>query len=195
MTFNGLLSLAWQSVTAPREVARMLLSLRLGTEVLLLGFAVVVVLQTIFVTLSAQIAPPDQAIAAFLSQPIVFLFGLATVLVVMILALTYAGRGLGGIARVQDVGLLIVWVQGLDVAVQAILLLTAPVMPGLAAMVSLLATGVGLWIVLNFLAEAQGFEGVGKAALSMLLAVTGLALGISLFLSLSGATTGTLPNV
>ena len=32
MTLNGYLSLAWQSVIAPRDVARMLLSLRLGTE-------------------------------------------------------------------------------------------------------------------------------------------------------------------
>ncbi|ETX16732.1 hypothetical protein OCH239_01655 [Roseivivax halodurans JCM 10272] len=195
MTLNGFLSLAWQSVTAPRDVARLLLSLRLGTEVVLTAFALVVVLQTIFVALSAQIMPPDPAVASILSQPIVFLAILSTVLCVMILALTFAGRGLGGVAQVRDVGVLIVWVQGLDVLVQAVLVVTAPLLPGLAAMISLLATGVGLWILINFLAEAQGFEGVGKAALSVLLAVTGLALGASLFLSLTGATTGIVPNV
>ncbi|SLN29551.1 Yip1 domain protein [Roseivivax jejudonensis] len=188
MTVNGFLSLAWQSVVAPREVARMLLSLRLSGDVVGTGFALVVVLQTALVTLSAQIVPPDPSIAPLLSQPFLFAAGLAVVLVILTLALTWAGRGLGGVARLRDVGLLVVWVQGLDVLVQVLLTILAPLVPPIAALVSLAATGVGLWILLNFLAEAQGFEGVGKAALALLVAVTGLALGLALIVTLSGAT-------
>ncbi len=190
MTLNGFFALAWQSVTAPREVARMFLALRLGTEALALAFALVVVLQTAFVTISAQIMPPDPVLAPILGQPMIFLAGLATVLVIVTLALTWAGRGLGGVARVRDVALLVVWLQGLDLIVQAALVVLAPLVPALAGLVSLAASGAGIWILLNFLAEAQGFEGLGKSALSLLLAVTGLALGISLFLTLSGATMG-----
>ncbi|SFE12712.1 YIP1 family protein [Roseivivax sediminis] len=195
MTLNGFFALAWQSVTAPREVARLLLSLRLNTEALILSFSLVVVLQTVLVTMSAQIRPPDPALAPLLGQPLVFLVGLATVLIVLVLALTWAGRGLGGAGRVQDVALLVAWLQGLDVLVQLVLLLMLPVAPVLAGLVSLLATGAGLWILLNFLAEAQGFEGVGKSALALLLAVTGLALGLALFVTLSGATVEAVPHV
>ena len=195
MSPSAFLSLAWQSIVAPREVARLLLSLRLGHEAIVLAFALVVVLQTALVTVSSMLIPPDPSVAPILMQPMVFAVGLCAVLLVLTLALTWAGRGVGGVAQVAEIALLVVWIQGLDVVVQAVLVLLAPVVPGLAGIISLAASGVGIWILLNFLAEAQEFEGLLKAALVMVLAVTGLALGISLVISLSGATMGLNANV
>ncbi|UMA66181.1 YIP1 family protein [Roseivivax marinus] len=196
MTLNGYLSLAWQSVIAPRDVARMLLSLRLGTEAIACAMALVVVLQSALVGVSVQLAPPDdEALMPLLSQPMVFAGGLAIVMVATIVAMTWSGRGIGGTGRLRDVALLVAWVQGLDVLVQALLIVLAPIAPGLAGIVSLAASAAGIWILINFLAEAHGFEGLGKSALSVLLAVTGLALGIALFLSLSGATVGMTGDV
>lgn len=51
MSAAALLSLAWQTIVAPREVARLLISLRLSREVLLTGFALVVVLNALIVGL------------------------------------------------------------------------------------------------------------------------------------------------
>lgn len=189
MTPQGLLSLAWQSVVAPREVARLLMSLRLGHEALLLLFALVMVVQTAMVLLAAQVVPPDPALAPFVTQPVVFFMGFGGILAILALALTWTGRGLGGAGRIEDVGLLVIWLQVIRILVQAGSLALGTVAPGLAGALSIAASIVALWILVNFLAEAHGFETLGKAALVLLLAMTGLALGLSFFLTLIGATT------
>ncbi|SIS92421.1 Yip1 domain-containing protein [Roseivivax lentus] len=196
MSPAGYLRLAWQSVLAPRDVARLLLSLRLGHEALLLSAALVLVLNTALVRASAMITPPDPAIAAFVEQPLTFFMGLGGVLAIMALVLTWCGRAVGGTGRIEDVGLMMIWLQGLRVLVQLAMLVLAPVAATLAAFVSVGASLLGLWLLVNFLAEAHGFASLGKAALVLLLAVTGLALGISFFFTLIGATaSGMTANV
>lgn len=196
MTSDAWLRLVVQSVTAPREVARWLLSLRLGHEALLLAFALVLVLNTALVRTSALLTPPDPALAPFVEQPLTFLMGFGGILAIVALVLTWCGRALGGTGRIEDVGLLMIWLQGLRVLVQAGMLVLIPLSPGLAALVSILASALGFWILVNFLAEAHEFGSLGKSALVVLLGITGLALGLSLFLTLIGATaTGMNGNV
>ncbi|QFS82808.1 Yip1 domain protein [Roseivivax sp. THAF40] len=188
MTPLGFLRLAWQSVIAPREVARLLLSLRLGHEALLVSAALVLVLNTAIVRASTILTPPDPAIAPFVTQPLTFFMGLGGILAIVALVLTWCGRAVGGTGRIEDVGLMMIWLQGLRVIVQLVMLVLAPIAATLAALVSIAASLVGLWILVNFLAEAHEFPTLGKAAFVLLLAVTGLALGLSFFFTLIGAT-------
>ncbi len=188
MTLAGFLRLAWQSVIAPREVARLLLSLRLGHEALLVSAALVLVLNTLVVRASTILTPPDPSIAPFVSQPLTFFMGLGGILAIVALVLTWCGRALGGTGRIEDVGLMMIWLQALRVLVQCVMLVLAPIAATLAVLVSIAASAVGLWILVNVLAEAHGFETLGKAAFVLLLAVTGLALGMSFFFTLIGAT-------
>ena len=188
MTPEAYLRLAWQSVIAPREVAQLLLSLRLGHEALLVSAALVLVLNTALVRASALITPPDPAIAPFVEQPLTFFMGLGGILALVALVLTWCGRALGGEGRIEDVGVLMIWLQGLRVLAQIVMLVLVPLAPALALVVSLGASAIGLWILVNFVAEAHRFETLGKAVFVLLLAVTGLALGMSFFFTLIGAT-------
>lgn len=188
MTPAAFLSLAWQSVTAPREVARLLLSLGLGREALLLSAALVLVLNTAFVRASAILTPPDPSIAPFVEQPVLFFAGLAGTLVLAAFVLTWSGRAVGGTGRLEDIALTLIWLQALRALVQAAMLLLTPIAPALALLLSFGASLVGLWILINFLAEAHNFPSLGKAAFVLLLALAGMAVGLSFFLTLIGAT-------
>ena len=189
MTFAGLLSLAWQTVYAPRDVARLLLSLRLGREALLLAFGAVVVLNTLLFGISAQVNPPDDLLRPILGQPVIFLLTLAGTLGVTAIALTWTGRALGGTGRIEDVGLLLIWLQALRLLVQVALVGIVPLAPGLAGVVVVAAAMLGVWILVQFLDEAHGFGSPVKAALVLLAGMTGMAIGLMFFLTLIGATT------
>ncbi|MFZ5963004.1 YIP1 family protein [Thalassococcus sp. BH17M4-6] len=196
MTLGGFLRLAWQTLVAPREVARLLLSLRLGHEALLLAFALVVVLNTMIFLATAQISPPSDALVPLLSNPVIFMLTLGGTLGVTAIALTWTGRSLGGVGRIEGVGLLLIWLQAVRMLVQLAVMVLMTIDPGLAGLVVVAASVLGVWILTNFLDEAHGFDSLFKAALVLLLGVTGMALGLSFFLTLIGATTmGLTTNV
>lgn len=189
MTLEGFLRLAWQTVLAPREVARLLLSLRLGHEALLLALALVLVLNTLIFTASLQISPPDEALTPLLGNPVIFMLLMGGTLGVTAIAITWTGRALGGVARIEDIGLLLIWLQALRMLVQLAVVALALVSESLAGLLVVGAAVLGVWILVQFIDEAHGFAALGKAALVLLLGVTGLVLGLSFFLTLIGATT------
>ncbi|MDJ0821269.1 MAG: YIP1 family protein [Paracoccaceae bacterium] len=194
MTLQGFINLAWQSIVAPREVAALLLSIRPSREVLLTAFALVVVLNALVFAASVMVTPPSSGPTPALGDPMIFMVFMAFSLVAMMLALTWAGRGLGGTGRIEEVALLIIWLQALRVLVQTGLLVLLPVSEFLSAIVVMAASALGLWILLNFLAEVHDLDGLGKAALVLVFGVLGMALGLTLILSLLGITPYGIPS-
>ncbi|MCC1491651.1 YIP1 family protein [Cognatishimia sp. F0-27] len=187
MTPQAFLSLALQTIMAPRDVARLLLSLNLGKDAVLTAFALVVALNA-FVFQLTLIVSPTPGVAGILAMPVAFAGIQAIVLGATIAAITWCGQAMGGTATMTQVAVLLTWLQALRVAVQAGLLLILPLSNYLAGMVMFVASALGLWILVHFIDEAHGFGRIGKAALVLLLAVTGMVLGLSMILSLSGAT-------
>lgn len=184
MTLDGYLRLALQSVTNPREVAALLLSIRPNREALLIGFALVVVLNTLVFSSSVLLAPG--AIPAFLASPVVFLVMQSVVLGGTILGFTGVGRIMGGRGRLEEVALLMIWMQGLRVMVQVVLVLLTPVSPGLAGLATLAATALGVWILVNFLDEVHELGNLLKAVAVMILGVLAMAFALSLILAVAG---------
>ncbi|WP_226621149.1 YIP1 family protein [Alloyangia pacifica] len=185
MTVAGFLSLAWQTVVAPREVARVLLDLRLSREALLTGFGLVVVLNALLVGLM-QLGGELGAMGG-LMMPVPMGLLLAGMLAGTIAALTWAGRSFGGTARVEEIAVLLIWLQGLRALAQLGVALVGLVSGGLAVLLVLAALLAGLWILVNFLDVAHGFGSPLKALLVLILATMALAVALMMILSLLGA--------
>lgn len=185
MTPDGFLRLAVQTVTAPRDVARLLLALRLGREPLILLFALAVVVNALLygVVLLMPGAPP-----VAVSAPV---FGvlMAASLLATIVAVTQSGRWLGGTARLAEVAILLIWLQGLRALVQALVVPLSVIAPGLSALVMLLASALGIWITVNFLDVAHGLGSLGRAAMVLILGIVGMALALMVLLALLGVNT------
>ncbi|PIL20407.1 hypothetical protein P775_09715 [Puniceibacterium antarcticum] len=185
------MQLAWQTVVAPRDVARLLLALRPGREALLLGFALVVVLNALIFGLSSLTMPmADTGTDEFaMISPTLFMLALGAALALTIVALTFAGRALGGTARIEDIALLLIWMQGLRVLVQIAMLMLVPLNVSFSMLLVVAASATGVWILVHFLDEAHGFGSLMRGLSVMLLGVAGAALGLAFLLSLIGATT------
>ena len=194
MTVQGFLRLAVSTVTSPRDVARLLVSLQLGRDVLVMLFALVVVLNTLVFSLSVLGAPAEGLVGVMLGSPVVFGALLALSLALVILAVTYAGRALGGAAGLADMAVLVIWLQALRVLVQGAALLLTPLSPVLAGLTVMVASILGLWILVNFIDVAHGLGSLFKSALTLLLAVVGMTLGLSFVFSLLGLTNAGLPG-
>ncbi|MBE9635356.1 YIP1 family protein [Salipiger mangrovisoli] len=184
MSVAGLLSLAWQTVLAPRDVARTLLDLRLSREALLTGFGLVVALNALLVGLM-QLGGELGSVAGLMPVPMALF--LAVMLAGSIAALTWAGRSFGGRARLEDVAVLLIWLQGLRALAQLGVALVGAVSGGLAVLLVLAALLVGLWILVAFLDEAHGFGSPLKALLVLILATLALLAALMMILSLLGA--------
>ncbi|MBN7784079.1 hypothetical protein JYP51_04055 [Ponticoccus gilvus] len=180
----GILSLAAQTVVSPRDVARLLLSIRPGAEALWTAFALVVVLNTLVFSASHLLAPVP--VPGVLANPAVFAAMQAAVLASTIAALTWVGGLFGGTARLRDMALLLIWMQALRVLALALMALVLPLAPVLGTGVFMAITGLGLWILLNFIDEAHGLGSLLKAGAVAGLGLLAMAFALSIVLALAG---------
>lgn len=186
MTLNGFLSLAWQSITEPRDVARLLLSIRPGSEALLTGFALVIVLNGLLYGVTSLLG--GGSASDILGSPTVFMAMQAGTLAATIVAFTFVGRFLGGIAGLEQVALLMIWLQALRVVGQVIVIVLQVVAGAFAGIAVLAITAIGVWIAVHFLDEAHGLDNLFKALVVLILGVLAMAIALSLVLTAFGVT-------
>ena len=185
-----------QSVTEPRAVARWLFDLRLDDGVLLMAFALVLVLNGLLTAFFNTLLPLNPVVAPLAANPFIYVGGLGAILAAVAVALTWSGRVLGGVANFRELATVLIWLQFLRLLAQTLVLFSALIMPMIASLLSLLASVAGIWIVLNFLAEAHNYPSLAKAAFALLLGMTAVALGLGVVISLLGiTTTGTMSHV
>jgi hypothetical protein len=184
MTPTAFLSLAIKSVTDPRDVARWFLSLHLSREAIVTALALSVVLNTLVFFTSLIVTPGP--VPSVLASPSSFLAIQAGVVILTILGFHGAARMMGGAGRLEDVAVLMVWMQYLRVLVQVIALVLLPLSPFLIGILMSISTFAGLWILLNFLDEAHNLGGLMKAAVVLVFGILGMAFILSVLLVLLG---------
>ena len=196
MTPKGFFNLAVESITAPREVARLLMSINMNREAILTAFALTIVLNTLVFGVTLLMAPASENVPFFLASPTGFLAAETVTLGGTILAFTIMGRVLGGSGRLADMALLMIWLQILNVLVQVFTIALIPVSEAMVGLVVLVSSGVGIWILVNFVAEAHGLPGLGRALAIVLLGLLALGFTLSLLLVFAGVSPeGIMGNV
>lgn len=187
MTLPDPKQLAIDTLRNPRSAARQILALRLDTSLLWTALALIVVLNAILngVTLPLMVVP-DMVPAAFAS-PWMFAMILGGGIVIGTFILTWIGQMMGGKAQLADMLALVVWLQGLRLVVQAVVFLLFFAVPMLSDILALVAGLWGIWITVAFIDEAQGFNSIFKAIMVLVASMLGIAIGLSFFLLLIGA--------
>ncbi len=184
LTLADLRSLIVQSVMSPAEAARRILALRLPRGVLWSALLLAAALNAILFTLSNLLLPTPPMVPWIIQSPLVY-FGLVVLaLVAFIQAVVWVGQGLGGSGGTDEVMAVIVWMQYLRVLVQAASLLLMVTFPILSLVLVMAATVVGVWILLHFIAQAHGLDGLGRAAFVLILSGLAVIIAASLFMAL-----------
>ena len=100
--------------------------------------------------------------------------------------LFWVGRMFGGQGSMEDIMVVIVWLQFMRVLVQAAALLLLLTIPVLSMLLILAAALVGIWILVHFVDQAHRYGSLGKAAGVLIAAFVGMVVGISILLSMIG---------
>ncbi|MCR9157118.1 MAG: YIP1 family protein [Rhodobacteraceae bacterium] len=194
MTLAGFLRLAVNTVSAPRDVARLLLAMNLPTQALWLAFALVIVLNTLMFSASLMLVPADDMFGPVLANPTVFGAMLAVSVAALIVAVTLCGRPLGGRAGYAQMAILVIWMQALRVLLQGLVAVVGPLSLFLSGILISAGSVLGIWIFVNFIDVAHETNSLLRAGLVLLLAVVGMMLGLSMIFSLLGVSTGGIPG-
>lgn len=180
--------LAVMSVTDPAQAARILMALQLRRETLWTGLALAVVLNTLLFSLSGVLMPGPTPFPAAFNVPAVYLVLVAGGLLLTVYALYWIGRMLGGKASLDDVMVLVLWLQVLRIAVQIATLVLVLTIPLLALLLVLGASLVGIYITVHFVDQAHRLNSLTRAAGVLITSVLAMALVLFILLALAGGT-------
>lgn len=187
MTLPNLRDLTAQTLTDPSAAARALIALRLPQGMLWQALVLMAVLQAMVYALSDLAVPGPPPLALLLGSPLQF-FGIAMLgLILFVHAVHLFGRFLGGSGSLDDLLVVMVWLQCLRAAVQLIMLILSLTVPILAILLMFAATLFGIYITLHFVNQALQLDSLAKALFAFLGAVLMIAVGMSILLALVGA--------
>jgi hypothetical protein len=191
MTQAGFKALLVQTLFAPRRAAEGLIALNLPQRWLWTALALMSVLNSIVYSVTLRLTPTSDPMAnammppAFHS-PVLFTMFLFGALAITVLALYWIGKGLGGQGRMDDVLVLICWLQVLRLILQVVVAVLVIVAPVLGALVIFIASLWGIYILIGFVDAAHRFDNMFKAAGVIVLAMVAMAVGLSILLSIIG---------
>ncbi|MFT4708194.1 MAG: hypothetical protein ACI9PU_002043 [Ascidiaceihabitans sp.] len=143
-----------------------------------------------------QLAQMPIQIPAIIFSPLFAFVFLAGALVITVHVLHWLGAAIGGTGGLDNMLAVLVWLQGLRVMAQIVLLVLMLALPSLAGLFGLAIAILSLWILVHFVNEAAGLGSLFKTVGVLLSAMVGIILGLSFILTITGlATMGIDANV
>lgn len=178
-----------QTIYAPAQAARLIAGLRLGPETAWMALFLATILNTLvyFANLALVTIPADFWMPV-IRVPMIYLLLSFSFSSAMVFCLYWVGRLQGGRASLTLLAVLLAWLLAVQSLADVVFLVLLVFVPMLASLFSMAAGLYGIWIFLNFVQTAHDFAGKGKAAVTIILALIGLMMGLTLFLSAIGVT-------
>lgn len=192
---DALKSLALETLQSPRSAAQKIMDLWLSRDVLWTALILVAVLNSILFGLSL-LAEDVSQLPSFMRNPVTFFFIIAGVQVMSVHGFYWAGRAIGGQGDLGELLSLLVWLQALQLAAQAVLFIATIISPGIGELLSLAVSVMALWITVNFITEALRLPTLMHGVGVIVLAAVGVAFGLMILIGLIGVgAMGVSPNV
>ena len=174
------------SLRDPAEAARQVIAFNLPREVLWTALALMAVLNTLMYSVTSALVPGPSPMPAVFQTPLAYLLFMGGALVLVSIALYWAGRSFGGTGSLDDILSVIIWLQFLRVLVQVVSIVLLLTLPLLAALLTLAAAILGLWISVHFVDQAHRFGSPLKSVGVIVASFIGMVMGLSILLALFG---------
>lgn len=187
---SDLTQFALETLRDPRGSAAKLIAQDVPMPTLWAALALAAVLNAMLVGLNMVLFPTAVfPLPPIFMNPVVYALAMAAGSALSIFVLFWVGERMGGEGQLQDVAVVLIWLQYLRLAAQVILLVLTILMPVLALIATLAITLFSLWLVLCFLDVAHRFNSMGKSALVLVFSFMGVIFGLSMLLMLLGVST------
>lgn len=186
LSLNALVPMAWRTVKNPREGAAEVLSLGFPREAIWSALALVVVISIMLAFLGDLITPDMPGTRGMLLSPAAMGFIQLLLMLVMIFAVFWIGRAMGGTGSLEETALLVIWLQFIMICLQVAQTAALLVIPPLAGMIGVFGLVLFLWLLTNFIAVLHGFSSLIQVFIMILVAAFGIAFGLSIILTIIG---------
>jgi len=181
--------LFWMTVQNPAQAAGFLRQIHVDRVTGWMILILAIVLNTLAYFASISMFPPPQDIAIpLLETPFLVFTVLGSTMVTLVFAFFWVGRMFDGKATFDTILLMVGWLQYMRLAIQLVGMALMLIAPALSSLFVMAAGLYGIWVVINFLQVAHGFETPAKAIAVIVFSFVGLAVGLSVFLSLIAVT-------
>ncbi|MGX9855336.1 YIP1 family protein [Limimaricola variabilis] len=177
------------SLRAPGDAASRLLVTWPGRTATWQALTLVVCLSVVLTALvqgAMPMMPVEATGAGFGLTPFGYAGLLGVSLVLLAAGIAGAGRLLGGTGRFVPALTLVVWLEVLAMAlrlVQGVLILVLPPLGGLVGLAGLFWL---FWCLTRFIQALHGFNGVGRALVTLFIAFIAIGAGLAMLLALTG---------
>lgn len=190
MNLNDLSTLAMDTLRDPRTTAGRLIAQDVGMPALWLALVLAAVLNALLVGVNMVLFPTASfPLPPIFLNPLVYAAVMAAGLAFSIFVLTWVGGKMGGQARLQEVAVVLIWLQYLRLAAQVLLLVMTLLIPVLAVIATFAIALYSFFLLLTFLDVAHRFGSLGKSALVIVFSFLGVIFALSMLLTLLGVTT------
>lgn len=188
MTPQDIRNLIVLTLRSPAAAAQQILSMNLGREVLWTALFLAAVVNTFFLTFQKMIMDPgaDADLPIMFASPGIYFAIVAGGQVLFIYALYLVGGMFRGTGSLNQVMALMVWLQLLQVAAQAIVVGLSLFAPPLAVILHMAGVVYGLYILVHFIDQAHQLKSMGRAAAVLSMTLVVLAVALSLLVALTG---------
>jgi len=181
--------LALDSVVTPRTAGERLLAVDWGRDALWTAAALLAVLNGILYSQTLPMASePGIHLPPLLESPVALAVFVGLMYAASAWVMTLAGRVLGGAGRFDTLFAATLWLQALRLVLQLLVLALALLSPGLASLLAVVAGFWGIYVLVNFIAAAHGFNNALRGLGTLAIGITGLAIAMSVILALLGGT-------
>lgn len=186
--FQRLFQLIIQSFTDPATAAESMFGRRYDGRTLWSALLLVTVLSVLLIALSnALMGVPSELEGAIVQvTPFAFSFILGASLGILVFAIHFMGRAMGGTAEFNNSILCVIWLQVLSMALQVVQIVSILILPPAAGLVSLVGLGLILYALTHFINVLHGFDSLLKSFGTFVLSLIGIAFGLSIILALVG---------
>lgn len=187
--------LALLTVRDPKAGAEIVLRWNLPRDVLWTAVVLVGVVTTILASLGHIIMPLPEPLRGLGERPFVYLVIAVGGFVSTVLAVYWTGRMMGGQGNLFDFMTLLLWLQTMRTAAQAIILICLVIAPALGGLVALFVGVATLWIFVNFISIGLRLDSIWRAVFVLIVGALAFLFGLSLLMSLIGVFfAGGIPN-
>lgn len=186
------------TLSDPRDGARAVAKIDVSREALWSALTVIVALSVIGARIMSYMMPisQEQALGMPIAvSPIMLALIMWGLLVLTVFCVHYIGRAFGGQGHFNTSLKLVIWLQTILLLTQGLQILLGTVSLSLAGLLGLGFSLYSIWLFVNFVAVAHGFENRGTVLLGVVLSLFGVIFGLSLLFALIALLFGVeMPN-
>ena len=188
LSFKFFLDQVLMTIRTPRDGARWVKSITMPRQSRWEALALFMVVGVVFNQITGFLMFGDFRIImmGLTLNPITYAMIQMAVLVIMVFAVFWIGRAMGGTGGFGDAILLIAWLQAIMTLLQVAQTIAILLIPALGVIIAVASFMLFFWLLSNFIAELHGFTSIPKVLGMILISMIGLTFGMTILLSIIG---------